>query len=171
VKNILFLVVVFLGGCVGVPEGITPVNGFDQSAYLGQWYEIARLDNRFEKGMSQVTANYSLNQDGSIRVLNKGYVDAEQDWAEAEGRAVFVETSTLGHLKVSFFGPFYSSYIVFDLAEDYSHSYVTSRDKEYLWYLSRTPTVSDADKNRFIERVKALGFTYQDILFIDQSKH
>ncbi len=154
-----------------MPEGITPVQNFDQSAYLGRWYEIARLDNRFEKGMSQVTANYSLNSDGSIRVLNKGFVDEEQRWAEAEGKAKFVDAPDVAHLKVSFFGPFYSSYIVFDLAEDYSHSYVTSRERDYLWYLSRTPQVSTEQKTHFLETIKTLGFASEDVIFIDQSKH
>jgi apolipoprotein D and lipocalin family protein len=168
-KYIGLVLLVLLAGCVGVPEGITPVNNFDRDAYLGKWYEIARLDNRFEKGMSQVTATYSLNDDGSIKVLNQGYVDADKEWAKAEGKAKFVGDSSVGHLQVSFFGPFYSSYVVFELGEDYS--FVTSRDRDYLWFLSRTKQVSEERKAHFIAQAKLLGFAYQDILFIDQSKH
>ena len=170
-KFFLLLGLVCLTACTGVPEGITPVSSFDRDRYLGTWYEIARLDNRFEEGMSQVTANYSLNDDGSVRVLNRGYIDAESRWGEAEGKAKFVETPDIGHLKVSFFGPFYSSYVVFELADDYGYSFVTSRDKDYLWFLSRTPIVDEDLKQHFVARAKALGFAYGDILFIDQSQH
>lgn len=170
-KGYVLLLVVFLSACVGVPEGITPVAEFERDRYLGTWYEIARLDNRFEKGMSQVTATYSLNDDGSVRVLNRGYIDADQAWGEAEGVAKFVAESDRGHLKVSFFGPFYSSYVVFELGRDYDYSFVTSRDRDYLWFLSRTPLVDDDAKAHFVARAKQLGFAYQDILFVDQSAH
>lgn len=160
-----------LSACVGVPDGITPVTNFERDRYLGKWYEVARLENRFEAGMSQVTATYSLNDDGSVAVLNRGFVDAEGSWTEAEGVAKFVDNDDLGHLKVSFFGPFYSSYVVFELAEDYSHSFVTSRDKSYLWLLSRTPIADDALKQHFVARARELGFAADEIMFIDQSQH
>ena len=168
---LLIATIILLSACTGVPQGITPVTEFDRDRYLGTWYEIARLDNRFEEGMSQVTANYSLNDDGSVRVLNRGYISAEERWGEAEGKAKFVDESDIGHLKVSFFGPFYSSYVVFELADDYSYSFVTSRDKDYLWFLSRTPEVDETLTQHFVERAKALGFAYNDILFVDQSQH
>ncbi|HSG61421.1 MAG TPA: lipocalin family protein [Pseudomonadales bacterium] len=171
-KNAALITLVFmLSACVGVPEGITPVAQFERDRYMGTWYEIARLDNRFEEGMSQVTANYRVNEDGSVRVLNRGYIDAEDRWAEAEGVAKFVDQNDVGHLKVSFFGPFYSSYIVYELADDYSYSFVTSRDKDYLWFLARTPEVDEALKQHFVERARTLGFAHNDILFIDQSQH
>jgi apolipoprotein D and lipocalin family protein len=170
-KAFLLTVVALLTACVGVPEGITPVSQFERDRYMGTWYEIARLDNRFEAGMSQVTANYSVNDDGSVRVLNRGFIDAENSWGEAEGVAKFVDQSDVGHLKVSFFGPFYSSYIVYELADDYSYSFVTSRDKDYLWFLARTPVVDESLKQHFVERARALGFAYSDILFVDQSQH
>ncbi len=86
-------------GCTGVPKGIEPVTGFDQQRYLGTWYEIARLDHSFEEGLSQVTAEYSLNNDDSIKVVNRGYNAEAGEWKEAEGRAVFVGDSNIGHLK------------------------------------------------------------------------
>src|SRR5690554_7009160 len=103
-----------LSACTGLPSGIEPVTGFDQDRYLGTWYEIARLDHSFERGLSRVTAEYTLNDDGSIRVINRGYNTEKGAWKEAEGRAKFVGDSEVGHLKVSFFGPFYASYVVFE---------------------------------------------------------
>ena len=104
---LLFVVVaLWLGGCTGLPDQVEPVGGFDSGRYLGTWYEIARLDHSFERGLSRVTAEYSLREDGSIRVLNRGYDAEEQGWKTAEGRAKFVGPRTQGHLKVSFFGPF-----------------------------------------------------------------
>jgi len=168
-KASLLSLVFTLNACVGVPDGISPVSNFDINSYLGTWYEIARLDNRFEEGMSQVTANYSLNSDGSIRVTNRGFINEYQSWDEAIGKAVFADSDDLGHLKVSFFGPFYASYVVFNLSPDYKHSYVTSNDRDYLWFLSRSPEVDEASKTEFINQARDLGFSYQDILWIDQS--
>jgi len=168
-KASLLSLVITLNACAGVPDGISPVSNFDINSYLGTWYEIARLDNRFEEGMSQVTANYSLNSDGSIRVTNRGFINEYQSWDEAIGKAVFADSDDLGHLKVSFFGPFYASYVVFNLSPDYKHSYVTSNDRDYLWFLSRSPEVDEASKTEFINQARDLGFSYQDILWIDQS--
>jgi apolipoprotein D and lipocalin family protein len=168
-KVSLLYLLVSLSACVGVPDGIMPVSNFDINSYLGTWYEIARLDNRFEEGMSQVTANYSRNLDGSIRVTNRGYLNESQSWDEAIGKAEFVNNDDLGHLKVSFFGPFYASYVIFHLSDDSSQSYVTSNDRDYLWFLSRSPIVDDASKTDFIDLVRAIGFAYQDILWIDQT--
>ncbi|MGO1234252.1 MAG: lipocalin family protein, partial [Marinobacter sp.] len=78
--------VLVLAGCTGTPDGIEPVTGFDKDRYLGTWYEIARLDHSFEEGLSQVTAEYTENDDGSIKVINRGYNKAEDEWQEADGR-------------------------------------------------------------------------------------
>ncbi|MAM70468.1 MAG: lipocalin [Gammaproteobacteria bacterium] len=158
----------FLNACTGIPEGIKPVENFDLDSYLGTWYEIARLDNRFEEGMSQVTANYSMNPDGSVQVVNRGYLDESQSWDEVTGKAVFVNNTDTGHLKVSFFGPFYASYVVFQLSDDYSYSYVTGNNRSYLWFLSRSPVVDESSKMSFIAQARELGFAYQDILWVDQ---
>lgn len=110
--SLITATLLLLAGCTGLPEGIEPVTGFDKDRYLGTWYEIARLDHSFEEGLSKVTAEYTLNDDGSIKVINRGYNAEESEWQEAEGRAKFVGDSDVGHLKVSFFGPFYGSYVV-----------------------------------------------------------
>ena len=153
-------------GCTGIPEGIEPVTDFDQERYLGTWYEIARLDHSFERGLSEVTATYRANPDGSIAVLNRGFDQEEARWREAEGVARFVDSSTVAHLKVSFFGPFYGSYIVFELGENYEHAFVSGFNREYLWLLSRSPEVSDTLRNEFLETITKLGFAPDDLVWL-----
>lgn len=167
--SIVVTALLVLMGCTGLPDGIEPVSGFDQERYLGTWYEIARLDHSFEEGLSQVTAEYTLNDDGSIKVLNRGYNAAENQWEEAEGRALFVDSPDVGHLKVSFFGPFYSSYVVFDLDEDYSRAYISGYNRNYLWLLSRTPQVSDAELEAFKTRAEEQGFDLDELIVVEQA--
>jgi apolipoprotein D and lipocalin family protein len=104
-----FLMTLLLSGCLGMPEGVYPVEGFDINQYTGKWYEIARLDHSFERGLNNVTAQYSLRDDGGVKVINRGFSPAENKWKEAEGKAYFVKDPNVGYLKVSFFGPFYGS--------------------------------------------------------------
>lgn len=165
---IILALATLLSACTGVPDGIEPVSELDQSRYLGTWYEIARLDHSFEEGLSQVTAEYTLNDDGSIGVINRGYNAETGEWEEAEGRAVFVEDNT-GHLKVSFFGPFYASYIVFDLDKSYDTAYITGYNRDYLWLMSRTPEVSDQTLSEFREIARAKGFDLEELILVDQS--
>ncbi|GAA4494018.1 lipocalin family protein [Pseudaeromonas paramecii] len=155
-----------LTGCVGLPEGVTPVRGFDLSRYLGTWHEVARLDHRFERGLSQVTAQYSLRDDGGVRVINRGYDAATGSWQQAEGRAYFVQSPDTGYLKVSFFGPFYGSYVVFELEpEHYEYAFVSGPNHDYLWLLARSPQVSEAVRARFVARARELGFATEDLLW------
>ena len=169
-KKLLFLSVLVLAGCVGRPENIVPVNNFDTTRYLGKWYEIARLDHSFERGLSHVTADYSLRQDGGLKVLNRGYKEADAKWKEAEGKAYFVDKKDVGYLKVSFFGPFYGSYIVFDLdQQDYSYSMISGPDKSYLWLLSRTPTMDPALQQRLVEKARGLGFDTSKLIYVKQN--
>lgn len=158
-----------LAACTGMPEGVKPVSGFELERYLGTWYEIARLDHSFERGLSRVTAEYSLREDGGVRVVNRGFFAAKGEWDEAEGKAYFVESPDLGYLKVSFFGPFYGSYVVFELDhEDYQYAFISGPDTSYLWLLARTPTVSAEVLQRFIERSQALGFETDSLVLVDQ---
>lgn len=168
-----FLVAALIGltGCTGLPEGIEPVSGFESDRYLGTWYEIARLDHSFERGLTNVRAEYSRNEDGSIKVINRGYNAEEGKWEEADGRAVFVEDEKTGHLKVSFFGPFYASYVVFELdKEEYSFAYVTGYNRDYLWFLSRTPEVSEEAIASFRDRATAEGFNLSELILVGQEK-
>ena len=130
IRNLLILLALLLIGCVRIPNNVKPVDHFTLNRYLGKWYEIARLDHSFERGLTRVTADYSLREDGSVKVVNRGYSEKEQEWKEAEGKAYFVQEADQGFLKVSFFGPFYGSYIVFELdRENYQHALVSGPDK------------------------------------------
>ncbi len=162
------LLALFLAGCVGLPENVKPVENFKVERYLGQWYEIARLDHSFERGLSKVTANYSLGDGGAVRVLNRGYSEQEKKWKEAEGKAYFVGEKDQGYLKVSFFGPFYGSYVVFELDhEDYQYSVVSGPDKSYLWILSRKPELSESLKSSLVAKAAARGFDTGKLVFVD----
>lgn len=160
-----------MSACTGVPKGIAPVTEFEITPYLGKWYEIARLDHSFERGLSNVTAQYTLRDDGGVSVQNRGYNDSKAQWKEATGKAYFKGADNVGHLKVSFFGPFYGSYVVFELDRtNYSYAYVTSYNKDSLWFLSREPVVSEAQYKRFIEVVGELGFDVTEIIRVDQGR-
>lgn len=157
-----------LSGCVGVPDGITPVTGFDAERYLGKWYEVARLDHSFERGLEQVSAEYSLRDDGDIRVINRGYNTVKQQPEEAEGRAKFVGAKNVGQLKVSFFGPFYGAYNIVELDPNYQYALITGNDREYLWILSRTPQLDAAIQQRLVDKAKSLGFATDKLIFVKQ---
>lgn len=167
-KKILIVLALFLTGCLGLPEGVKPVGNFKLDRYLGKWYEIARLDHRFERGLSRITAEYSRREDGGVRVLNRGYSAEAGEWKEAEGKAYFVEGPDLGYLKVSFFGPFYGAYVVFDLDhEHYQYALVSGPDRSYLWILSRTPEMKPELKDKLIARANAMGFDTGKLIFVD----
>lgn len=161
--------VILLSGCLGMPKSVTPVTGFELNKYLGTWYEVARLDHSFERGLSQITAQYSLREDGGVSVVNRGYLSEEKKWKQAEGKAYFVNTTDEGYLKVSFFGPFYGSYVVFELdKQDYQYAFISGPDTDYLWLLSRTPTVSKAVMDKFITMSAQRGFDTQAIIYVEQ---
>jgi apolipoprotein D and lipocalin family protein len=153
------LLTMLITGCVGIPEMVKPVDNFNVQSYLGKWYEIARLDHSFERGLTHVSAEYALRDDGGLKVINRGFLAKENRWKEAVGKAYFVEEPGIGYLKVSFFGPFYGSYVIIDLDQDhYQYSLVCGPDRSYLWILSRTPTMQAEVKNRLIAKAAALGF-------------
>lgn len=155
-------------GCVGAPSGVTPVDGFEADRYLGTWYEIARLDHRFERGLSNVRAVYTARDDGGIGVLNRGYDAEAGEWSEAEGKAYFVAERTKGMLAVSFFGPFYGGYNVIALdEEDYAWSMVAGPDRSYLWILSRRVPLEPAILERLIAEAARLGFPTDELIFVE----
>lgn len=158
-----------LTGSLGMPDSVSPVTNFELERYLGTWYEIARLDHSFERGLEQVTAQYSLKDDGGVRVLNKGYSPADEEWQEAEGKAYFVESTDTAYLKVAFFGPFYGSYVVFDLdTEGYEYAFISGPDTSYLWLLSRAPTVTPETMNRFMTMSHERGFDTDALILVNQ---
>ncbi len=164
---ILTIMLLLLSGCLGTPEGVTPVHDFELNRYLGKWYEIARLDHSFERGLSRVSAAYSLREDGGVRVINRGFAEKENQWKQAEGKAYFVQSSDVGYLKVSFFGPFYGSYVIFELdKEKYQYAYVSGPNKSYLWLLARTPTIDQKIIDRFIKKSRHLGFNVDNLIFV-----
>jgi|TARA_R110002126_G_scaffold279836_1_gene426919 apolipoprotein D and lipocalin family protein len=161
------LMIFLLNGCLGIPQGIAPIDNFKVNKYLGKWYEIARLDHSFEKGLSAVTAEYSLREDGGIKVINSGKQPQQEERKVAEGKAYFISSEKTGHLKVSFFGPFYGSYIIFEIDEDdYQYAFITSYDRSYLWFLARTPDVSKELTAHFIKRANQLGFNTNELIFV-----
>ena len=165
---LLLVLLPLLTSCLGMPDRVEPVTGFELDRYLGTWYEIARLDHSFERGLEQVTAEYSLREDGGVRVINRGWSVADGEWKQAEGRAYFVEDENTGYLKVSFFGPFYGSYVVFELdRENYAYSFISGPDTGFLWLLARTPEVGQAVRQRFVDHAAELGFDTTGLIFVE----
>lgn len=169
-KNLLIVVAsLFLSACLGMPEKVTPVTNFDLERYLGKWYEIARLDHSFERGLMRVTAEYSLREDGGVAVVNRGFMADKGEWKEAEGKAYFVGDKQEGYLKVSFFGPFYGSYVIFELdRENYQYAFISGPDLSYLWLLSRKPVLEQEVIDRFVAAAKRLGFDTEELIFVER---
>ena len=158
-----------LPGCVGIPAGLDSVSGFAPDRYLGRWYEIARLDHRFERGLVNVTAEYEKRADGDIDVTNRGFDPKEGKWREAKGLAKFVGEPDRGRLKVSFFGPFYGGYTVVALDEQYRWAMVVGPTTDYLWILSRTPQLDERTLDALVAKAKAAGFATDGLIYVDQS--
>ncbi|MFD1259197.1 outer membrane lipoprotein Blc [Entomomonas asaccharolytica] len=168
----LFLTAFFslvLTGCsTKPPSDVTVIQNFDANRYLGTWYEIARLDHSFEKGLEQVTANYKLRSDGGLDVINRGYNPNKKRWQESDGRAYFVDSPNVASLKVTFFWPFYGGYNVIVLDDNYQYALVCGPNKKYLWILSRTPTLDQNIKDSLVAKAKALGFATEELIWVKQ---
>lgn len=154
---------------VKVPSNITVVDSFDIKSYSGKWYEIARFDFKHEKDMDNVTAEYSLKDDGSVKVLNRGFDTVKNEWKEAEGKAKFIDDVTKGALKVSFFGPFYSGYNIVSMDPDYKNALVMGEDKDYIWFLSREKVMSDVVKNKFLKIARDSGYDLDRLVWTKQN--
>ncbi|BDC80282.1 lipocalin family protein [Aeromonas hydrophila] len=157
-----------LTACTGLADGIRPITGFQLDRYLGTWYEIARLDHGFERGLEQVSATYSLRDDGGVKVLNRGK-QSDGSWREAEGKAYFVDKPDEARLKVSFFGPFYGGYNVIELDPDYQLSLVTSYNHDYLWILARSPNPPKEKVDALVAKAKSLGFATDQLIWVKQT--
>lgn len=170
-RILVLLTSLLLSACMGVPDNVKVVQSVNASQYLGTWYEIARLDQSFERGLEKISATYSLKADGGIKVLNRGFNVAKNEWKEAEGKAYFVDApnadkTNTGKLKVSFFGPFYGAYNIIALDANYQHVMICGPDKSYLWILSRTPQLAESIKQELIAQAKALGFATDKLIFV-----
>lgn len=159
-----------LVGCKST-SNLEVVSDFDSGKYLGTWYEVARYDHRFERNMSNVSATYSKNEDGSIKVLNRGFKEGKQEWDDIEGVAKPKGDADRGWPKVSFFWPFYASYKIIHLDDAYTEAIVTGPTYGYLWILVRDPALPEADLQRLVGLAEGFGFERSEMIFVDQSKN
>ncbi len=170
-RSLWFLVLGLVGCAIAPPPGVQPVSDFDLDRYLGRWYEIARLDHAFERGLSQVSATYRRRDDGGVQVLNRGYDERTGVWKEAEGRASFIGEPTVGSLKVSFFGPFYGGYHIMALdQESYTWAMIAGPSRDYLWILARTRQLPSAVREALLQQAQALGFATEELIWVKQDR-
>lgn len=163
------LALLILNGChVKRPRNLEVVQDFDIEKYAGKWYEIARFDFKHEKHLSHVTANYSLNADGSVKVENKGYNYVKKEWETATGVAKFNGDKSEGALKVSFFRPFYSGYNVVLMDPDYENALVFGENKRYIWFLSRNKAMPQATKQKFMDKAREYGYDMKKLVWTKQ---
>lgn len=150
------------------PEGVTPVENFQLERYLGLWYEIARTDNRFERNLQNVTAEYSMIDDEAVRVRNRGYHTRKEKWSEVTGKAYQIGEPGTGQLKVTFFWPFYGGYNVFELDhDDYQYALVAGDSHDYLWILARTPSLPQTTIDALLEKAEQAGFDTGELIWVD----
>ncbi len=160
-------IVISVYSCRSIPKKAVAVQPFYKDKYLGKWYEIARIDFRFEKNLNNTTADYSLKDDGRIKVVNRGYNYNKKEWKESVGTAKFVDSEQIGMLKVSFFGPFYSGYNVLAVDDDYQYALVAGKNTDYLWILSREKTIPEQVKRQYLDIATAAGFNVNDLLWVE----
>ncbi|MEN6625984.1 MAG: lipocalin family protein [Candidatus Sumerlaeia bacterium] len=157
-------------GCASVPRGVAPVTGFDAERYLGKWYEIARLDHSFERGLDRVDTIYSKRPDGSIAVLNRGYDPAKRRWREARGVARFRVSKDVASFRVTFFWPFSGGYHVIALDRDYQWALVAGSSRKYLWILAREPRLDSATYERLVGVAREAGFPVESLIRVEQAQ-
>jgi len=159
-----------LVSCRSIPKGVDAVKNFNADKYLGQWYEIARFDFRFERNLNNTTANYSKNPDGTIKVVNRGYNYVTNEWSEATGKAKFAKTPDVAMLKVSFFGPFYAGYNVIALDAEYKYALISGQNKGYLWILSREKTIPENIRTEYVNKAQNLGYDTSKLIWVEHNK-
>jgi apolipoprotein D and lipocalin family protein len=161
------LIGIFFGSCSTIPEGVVAIKPFNKEKYLGKWYEIARFDFKFERNLNNTTAQYTVNNDGTIKVVNRGYNYEKKEWKEAIGIAKFVGDDDVAMLKVSFFRPFYSGYNVIALDSAYKYALVAGKNLSYLWILSRETTMPEDIRENYLTIAKKLGFNTSDLIWVE----
>ncbi|HEX2935303.1 MAG TPA: lipocalin family protein [Bacteroidales bacterium] len=162
--------VLVFASCKTIPKGAKAVAPFDKNRYLGKWYEIARLDFKYERDLNNTTAEYSLNDNGSIKVVNRGFNYKTNEWKEAKGKAKFVGDPTEAKLKVSFFGPFYSGYNVLAIDPEYKYALVAGKNLDYLWILARETTIPESVKNEYLKKAEEIGYKTSDLVWVEHNK-
>ncbi len=164
-------IAVVLSSCKStIPKKAVAVTNFDKAKYLGKWFEIARLDYKWEKNLNNVTAEYSLNDNGTIKVDNRGYNVKKDKWEESIGKAKFVKKDDVGMLKVSFFGPFYAGYNVIAIDPDYKYALVAGENLKYLWILSRETTIPESIKADYLIKAQEIGYKISDLIWVKHDK-
>jgi len=166
VSTVLTALCALVAGCTGLPEGLKPVGEFDGDRYLGRWYEIARLDHRFERGLADVSAEYARRTDGRIDVVNRGYDSKAGRWKEAHGVARFAGASNVGSLEVSFFGPFWGGYNILVLDPGYRHAMVAGPNRDYLWILAREPRLDATTLATLVDQAREWGFDTAALIYV-----
>ena len=159
-----------LFSCSTIPKGITAIHPFDKNKYLGKWYEIARLDFKYERNLDNTTAEYSAAADGLIKVVNRGYDTTTNKWKSATGKAKFVRDDNVAMLKVSFFGPFYSGYNVIAMDSEYKYALIAGKNLEYLWLLSRETSMPDEVKRKYLELARGAGYKTDDLVWVKHDR-
>lgn len=159
-----------LFSCATIPKGAEAVQAFDKEKYLGKWYEIARMDFKFEKNLNNTTAVYSINDNGTIKVVNRGFNTKKEEWTQAMGKAKFVGDENVGMLKVSFFGPFYSGYNVIAVDQNYKYALVAGKSLKYLWILSRDTDIPKEIKDKYLEMAEDIGYDTSTLLWVSHDK-
>lgn len=151
-----------------IPQGIQPVDGFDLDRYAGKWYELARIEHSFEKGLQRTQAEYNRHPNGSIQVINRGYDPKRGEWKVSHGKALPLIAPDVAALKVSFFGPFYGGYNVVALDDNYQWAMVIGSNLDYFWILSRQPSLPEGVEERLLHQAQQLGVDTQKVLWVHQ---
>ena len=166
-NSVMGILGLLFGSCSTIPDGVVAIKPFNKEKYLGKWYEIARFDFRFEQNLNNTTALYSINDDGTIKVVNRGYNYEKKKWEEATGIAKFAGGSDVAMLKVSFFRPFYGGYNVIAIDNDYRYALVCGNKLSYLWILSRETTIPEDIKQNYLTFAKNLGFNTSALIWVE----
>lgn len=171
IKILLTLCALLLASCtVGPPGDLKVIQNFELERYQGIWFEIARLDHRFERGLSQVSAEYRIQADNTMQVINRGFDEDSGEWEQAVGKARFIDATDQGALKVSFFGPFYGAYNIVALDQkNYQWVMVTGPSYDYLWILARQPALEAVIYNQLLEIAAGAGFAVNELIVVSHT--
>ena len=160
------VIITGLYSCATMPKGTVAVKPFHKERYHGKWYEIARKDFKFERDLNNTTAEYSLNDNGTIKINNQGYNTKKREWKQAIGKAKFVGEENTAMLKVSFFGPFYAGYNVIAIDSEYRYALIAGASLKYLWILSRETSIPVETKDKYLKIAQETGFNTNDLIWV-----